>query len=53
MTNIEINTEIIKLDAFLKWSGVVVNGSDAKIIISEGALLFVLGKLHFLFFLQI
>lgn len=36
MINIEINTDIIKLDAFLKWSGIVVNGSDAKVIISEG-----------------
>ncbi|MBU5486406.1 RNA-binding S4 domain-containing protein [Clostridium sp. MSJ-11] len=36
MKEVEITTEIIKLDSFLKWSGIVVNGSDAKIIISEG-----------------
>ena len=36
MIEIEINTEIIKLDSFLKWAGIVVNGSDAKFLISEG-----------------
>ncbi|MEW9097184.1 MAG: RNA-binding S4 domain-containing protein [Clostridiaceae bacterium] len=36
MKEVEITTEIIKLDSFLKWSGIVVNGSDAKILIGEG-----------------
>ncbi|WP_315117034.1 RNA-binding S4 domain-containing protein [uncultured Clostridium sp.] len=36
MKEIEINTDIIKLDSFLKWSAIVVNGSDAKMIIKEG-----------------
>lgn len=36
MKEIEITTDIIKLDSFLKWSGIVVNGSDAKMIIKEG-----------------
>jgi len=30
MKEIKVNTEIIKLDAFLKWAGIVVNGSEAK-----------------------
>lgn len=36
MNKIEINTEIIKLDAFLKWSGIASLGSEAKIYIQEG-----------------
>ena len=36
MKEIKVNTEIIKLDAFLKWAGVVVNGSEAKIYIQNG-----------------
>lgn len=36
MVEIKINTEIIKLDAFLKWAGAVVNGSDAKMFIQNG-----------------
>ena len=36
MVEIKVNTEIIKLDAFLKWAGIVVNGSDAKLYIQNG-----------------
>lgn len=36
MNEVKINTEIIKLDAFLKWSGAVSMGSDAKMYISNG-----------------
>jgi len=34
--NIEITTEYIKLDQFLKFSGIAGSGSDAKILIKEG-----------------
>ncbi len=36
MNEIEITTEFIKLDQFLKLSGVAATGGHAKIIISEG-----------------
>jgi len=36
MKEIKINTEIIKLDAFLKWAGAVTNGGEAKIYIQNG-----------------
>jgi len=36
MKKININTEYIKLDQFLKWAGVVGSGSDAKLLISAG-----------------
>ena len=36
MHNIEINTEIIKLDSFLKWCGAASLGSEAKIYVQEG-----------------
>ncbi len=36
MKEIKINTEFIKLDAFLKWSGAVTQGSDAKKYIKNG-----------------
>lgn len=36
MKEISINTEIIKLDAFLKWAGIVVTGAEAKMYIQEG-----------------
>ncbi|AOR22225.1 RNA-binding S4 domain-containing protein [Clostridium taeniosporum] len=36
MNKIEISTEFIKLDAFLKWSGIASLGSEAKIYIQEG-----------------
>ena len=35
MNKIKINTEIIKLDAFLKWAGIVSSGSDAKLYIQD------------------
>ncbi len=35
MQEIRINTECIKLDAFLKWTGVASLGSEAKIYILE------------------
>lgn len=35
MNKIEINTEFIKLDAFLKWAGVTSSGSEAKIYIQD------------------
>lgn len=37
MKDVKINTEIIKLDAFLKWAGAVSIGSDAKMYILNGA----------------
>lgn len=36
MKNIEINTEYIKLDQFLKWAGIADSGSFAKVIIQNG-----------------
>ncbi|WP_035293159.1 RNA-binding S4 domain-containing protein [Clostridium sp. KNHs214] len=36
MEKVTINTEQIKLDAFLKWSGAASLGSEAKIYIQEG-----------------
>lgn len=33
MKEIAINTEYIKLSAFLKYAGIINNGSDAKIMI--------------------
>ena len=35
MNEIQITTEIIKLDAFLKWAGIASLGSEAKIYIQE------------------
>lgn len=35
MKEIKINTEIIKLDSFLKWSGITSLGSDAKFYIQN------------------
>jgi ribosome-associated protein len=35
MKDIKINTEIIKLDQFLKWSGAVQLGSEAKMVIAD------------------
>lgn len=35
MKEVKINTEIIKLDAFLKWAGIVGQGSDAKMYIQN------------------
>lgn len=36
MKEVKINTEIIKLDSFLKWAGIVGQGSDAKMYIQNG-----------------
>jgi len=36
MEDVKINTEIIKLDSFLKWCGAVSLGSEAKIYIQDG-----------------
>jgi ribosome-associated protein len=36
MKEIKINTEIIKLDQFLKFAGIVQTGGQSKIIIKDG-----------------
>ena len=36
MIEVKINTEIIKLDSFLKWCGAASQGSEAKIYIQNG-----------------
>lgn len=36
MENIEISTDYIKLDSFLKFAGVAQSGADAKNLILEG-----------------
>lgn len=36
MKEVKISTEIIKLDSFLKWAGIVGQGSDAKMYIQNG-----------------
>ena len=36
MTTIEISTEFIKLDAFLKFAGCVGTGGEAKLRIADG-----------------
>jgi ribosome-associated protein len=36
MEKIEIKTEYIKLDQFLKWAGIAESGVDAKYIIADG-----------------
>lgn len=36
MKEIKIDTDMIKLDSFLKWSGICSQGSDAKFIINNG-----------------
>lgn len=36
MTEIEISTEYIKLDAFLKFAGCVGTGGEAKLCIADG-----------------
>ena len=35
MNEIKINTEIIKLDAFLKWAAIAQSGAEAKIFIQD------------------
>ena len=37
MKEIKINTDIIKLDSFLKWCGAVSLGSEAKMLIQNGS----------------
>lgn len=36
MNKIKVETEIIKLDSFLKWSAIASSGSEAKFYIKEG-----------------
>lgn len=36
MNEVRINTDIIKLDSFLKWCGAVSLGSEAKMFIQDG-----------------
>ena len=36
MKEVKVNTEIIKLDSFLKWAGIIAMGSEAKIVIKNG-----------------
>jgi ribosome-associated protein len=36
LKEIEVKTDIIKLDSFLKWSGITSQGSDAKFLIQNG-----------------
>lgn len=36
MQKVKIETEFIKLDQFLKWSGAVSSGVDAKFLIQDG-----------------
>ena len=36
MNKILINTDVIKLDAFLKWSSIASLGSEAKLYIQDG-----------------
>lgn len=39
MEEIQITTEFIKLDAFLKWANVVASGAEAKLAIQDGFVL--------------
>lgn len=36
MTEVKINTEMIKLDSFLKWANIATMGTEAKFYIQEG-----------------
>lgn len=36
MTEVKINTEMIKLDSFLKWASIATMGTEAKFYIQEG-----------------
>jgi len=38
MEKVKINTEYIKLEQMMKFTGIVERGSDAKILIAEGNL---------------
>lgn len=35
MVNVEINTDFIKLDAFLKWCSIAQSGAEAKMFILD------------------
>lgn len=37
MEKVRINTEYIKLDQFIKWTGIAITGSQAKEIVKSGA----------------
>lgn len=39
MQKVKIDTEFIKLDQFLKWSGAVSSGVDAKFLVQNGEVL--------------
>lgn len=36
MESIKIDTEYIKLDQFLKWSGIVGSGYEGKLLVNDG-----------------
>ena len=36
MTEVNINSDMIKLDQFLKWAGVAENGGMAKLMVQDG-----------------
>lgn len=36
MKEIKVETELIKLDSFMKWAGIVSSGSEAKMYIQNG-----------------
>lgn len=36
MKDVKINTEIIKLDSFMKWAGIISTGAEAKLLIKGG-----------------
>lgn len=36
MKEIKIKTEIIKLDSFMKWAGIISTGAEAKLFIKNG-----------------
>lgn len=39
MNEIKINSEFIKLDAFMKWAAIVSTGAEAKMYILDGDVL--------------
>lgn len=39
MRTVKINTEFIKLDAFLKFAGLCESGGEAKALVQEGGVL--------------
>ena len=45
MIDIKINTEFIKLDAFMKFAGMVYTGGDAKGFVQDGSVK-VNGEVH-------